>query len=101
MKLNLLDLELLHNYSTSTCYTLSGDPILKNMWRITVPQIGFSYEFVMRNILALSALHLAYMNPAKRDFYIPQAVLQHQTAVGAAIGLLTQVTDENCAALCT
>ena len=71
------------------------------MWRITVPQIGFSYEFVMRNILALSALHLAYMNPAKRDFYIPQAVLQHQTAVRAAIGLLTQVTEENCAALCT
>jgi hypothetical protein len=94
-----LDLELLHNYSTSTSYTLSADPVLKNLWRVNVPQLGFAYEFVMRGILALSALHLAYQNPEKRDFYTAQAVLQHQTALRTAIDLLTQVTDENCSAL--
>jgi hypothetical protein len=99
LSLNSLDLELLHNYSTSTSYTLSADPILKNLWRINVPHIGFAYEFVMRGILALSALHMAYQNPAKRDIYISQAVLQHQTALRTAISLLAEITEENCSAL--
>ena len=53
----------------------------------------------MRGILALSALHMASQNPEKRDLYIGQAVLQHQTALRTAISLLTDITEENCSAL--
>jgi hypothetical protein len=34
--LNLLDLELLHNYITSTANTLHTDPALKTLWKINV-----------------------------------------------------------------
>ncbi len=34
--LNLLDLELLHNYITSTANTLHTDPALKMLWKINV-----------------------------------------------------------------
>jgi hypothetical protein len=34
--LNLLDLELLHNYVTSTANTLHTDPALKTLWKINV-----------------------------------------------------------------
>jgi hypothetical protein len=98
LSLNLLDLELLHNYSTSTAYTLSRDPMLKDLWRINVPQVGFSYGFVMRGILALSALHLANFKPNKA-FYTSQAMLQHQSGLRTAISLLTQVTEKNCSAI--
>lgn len=46
--LNMVDLELLHNFSTSTSLTFSNELIIKTLWRINVPQIGFSHEFVMR-----------------------------------------------------
>jgi hypothetical protein len=97
--LNLLDLELLHNFSTSTCYTLSSDPALKTLWRINVPQLGFSYDFVMRGILALSALHLAYFQPEKREFFTAQATLQSQAGLQAATLILPYLTRENCSAI--
>jgi hypothetical protein len=34
--LNLLDLELLHNYITSTANTLNADPAMKTLWKINV-----------------------------------------------------------------
>jgi hypothetical protein len=97
--LNLLDLELLHNFSTSTCYTLHSDPALKTLWRINVPQLGFQYDFVMRGVLALSALHLAYYKPEKRDLFIAQAKIQNQAGLRAAAAMLPYITQENCSAV--
>src|ERR1700733_5392887 len=37
--MNMTELELLHNYSTSTAYTLSRHPVVQSVWRVTVPQI--------------------------------------------------------------
>jgi len=97
--LNMLDLELLHNFCTSTCYTFHSDPALKTLWRINVPHLAFSCDFVMRAILALSALHLAYFKPEKRDFYLSQAMIQHRIGLRKATSVLPHVTDENCTAL--
>lgn len=97
--LNILDLELLHNYSTSTCFTLHSDPMVKTLWRINVPQLGFSYDFVMHSLLAISALHLAHYTPRKKDFYLSQAMHHHQTGLQKATSVLPHVTDENCSAL--
>ena len=92
----MLDMELLHNFCTSTCYTFHNDPILKTLWRINVPQLALSFDFVMRGILALSALHLAYYKPERREFYLNQAMAQHQTGLREATYLLRNVTAENC-----
>lgn len=94
-----MDLELLHNFTTSTFSTLSFDPLLRNLWRLNVPQIGFNYGFVMRGILAVSALHLAYYQPAKRDFYLAVGMTQHQTALAVGISMVSNVTQENCSAI--
>jgi hypothetical protein len=73
--------------------------VLKTLWRINVPQLAFSHDFVMRGILAVSALHLAHFKPAKRDFYVAQAMQLHQTALGVAMSILPHVTADNCSAL--
>ena len=60
--LNLVDLEFLHNYCTSTALTLHRDPPTIRLWSITVPEFGFIHDYVMHGILALSALHLGYVS---------------------------------------
>lgn len=97
--LNLSDLELLHNYVTSTAFTLHTDPALKALWRINAAQLGFQNDFVMRGILALSALHLSRFRPERRDFYMSQALLQHQAGLRMTTGLLSSITKENCSAV--
>jgi hypothetical protein len=99
LPLNMEDLELLHNFSTSTCYTITRVPEIRNIWRISVPQLAFSHDFVMHAILALSALHLARYRPDKVDFHVSQAVSHYQAALGVATSILLHVNEENCSAL--
>ncbi|KAI0146812.1 hypothetical protein BJ166DRAFT_75991 [Pestalotiopsis sp. NC0098] len=99
MSLNPMHLQLLHNYTTSTCYTLSAYVPLRTMWRISVPQLGFSTGFVMRSILALSALHMSRLHPSKAELYLSVARCEHQVALRTATELLRNVTAANCSAL--
>lgn len=73
--------------------------MLKTLMRITIPQVAFSHEFVMRGILAFSAQHLAYCQPERRDFWTAQAMIEHRAASAVAMSVLTNVTMENCSAL--
>jgi hypothetical protein len=95
----MLDLELLHNFCTSTCLTLHEEPNLKTLWKITVPQLGFQYDFVMRGILAVSALHIAHFVPDKSNHYMCQALTQHQSGLQVATAMLPDINDENCEAV--
>jgi hypothetical protein len=95
----MLDLELLHNFCTSTCFTLYEDARLKDMWKITVPQLGFQYDFVMRGILAISALHIARFVPDKSDYYMTQAMMHYQSGLQTASALLSKIDETNCEAI--
>ncbi|KAF4630547.1 hypothetical protein G7Y89_g7593 [Cudoniella acicularis] len=53
----------------------------------------------MRGILSISALHLAYLNPEKQDFYVSHSMEHHELALKEATTVLPNVTKENCAAL--
>lgn len=95
----IVDLELLHNYSTSTCFTVSYEPVLRTLWRINVPQLAFSHDYVMRSILAVSGLHLAYYNPERKDFYISQAMIHHQIGLRTASAHILTMSKDNYSAL--
>jgi hypothetical protein len=53
----------------------------------------------MRGILAISALHLAYFQPERREFFTVQATLQSQAGLRAATLILPNLTCENCSAI--
>lgn len=93
--LNMLDLELLLNYTTSTYTTFSNERILQDLWKYTVPSMGVRCGFVMRSILAISALHISFHRPEKRDFYVSTALRYHQIASREAMQLLGHVTEES------
>lgn len=62
MVLNLLQLRLLHHYTTVTASTLAADPDAHEVYAAIVPQIAFEYPFLLHILLALAALHLSRLS---------------------------------------
>jgi len=83
-ELPLLELELLHNFTTLTYSTLAADPGIRDFWRVTVVQLGLKCDYIMRAVLAISALHLAHHRPDRREYYLAKGVLFHQRASRSA-----------------
>ncbi|KAL1638018.1 hypothetical protein SLS58_009039 [Diplodia intermedia] len=99
MAMNMVDLELLHNFVTSTAFTVSQNADLRTLWRVEVPRLAFQHDFVMRAILAVSAAHMAHWKPDKADFYIARAVAHHKIGLRGPNSILPHVTEDNCSAL--
>ncbi|KAJ5217918.1 uncharacterized protein N7498_000017 [Penicillium cinerascens] len=57
--LNLHDLKLMMQWCNTTYHTLSHSERTDIVWRNNVPEEALSHSFLMHEILALSALHLA------------------------------------------
>ncbi|KAK3290353.1 uncharacterized protein B0H64DRAFT_479358 [Chaetomium fimeti] len=92
--LNIADLELLHNYTTTTYLTLSESPVIREFYRNTVVQVGFDCDYIMRGVLALSGLHLAHHRQPMRDHYLAAAIRHHQAASQTAIPLVLDATPK-------
>ncbi|SPQ25624.1 b066da8a-2a37-4e81-8fb9-239addd9fe2f [Thermothielavioides terrestris] len=87
-ELPMLELELLHNFTTKTHTTLAADSTLWEFWRDDVVQMGLACDYIMRAVLAVSALHLAYHRPDRRDFYTESGILLHQKAARSAMRVM-------------
>ncbi|KAH8160124.1 hypothetical protein CIB48_g8129 [Xylaria polymorpha] len=68
-KNRMLELKLLHNFTTVTAQTLSvNSPVLEKIWRVTVPELAFSSAtYLADTLLAVSALHLRSSSPQDRE----------------------------------
>jgi hypothetical protein len=97
--INSLHLELLHNFTTSTCFTFTRDPVLQTLWRVNVPQVGLTQPFAMQMILAMSAYHIAHFRPSQKAFYVSNADILHDEAIRTVSTILPSITDENCTGL--
>ncbi|KAL2784728.1 hypothetical protein BJX66DRAFT_348055 [Aspergillus keveii] len=93
--LPLLDMELLHHYTTSTCYTLSSNQVVQAIWRDEAPRVGFSMPAVLHALLAVSALHLARSDPARRETCLAHAHIHHNTAVQLVTPHLPSLASDN------
>lgn len=91
----MTDLELLHNYTCTTYLTLSDNSMIREFYRTTVVQVGFSCDYVMRIILALSSLHLAHHRPQMLEHYQSIAIVHYQVACRAVVPLIPDVTPGN------
>ncbi|KAN0105849.1 hypothetical protein V8E51_008725 [Hyaloscypha variabilis] len=99
LTLNLANLELLHHFTTVTCFTFSSDPITQTIWRVLAPQHGLSHEFVLHSLLAVAGLHLAFLNLSKSTFYTAQAMLHHQASSTVARPMVSSLTSGNSSSL--
>jgi hypothetical protein len=71
---------------------------MRDFWRISIPQVGFSNLYVLKSILSLSALHFARFRPGQRDFYVNHALACHQDS-SSLMRLVPTVTADNYTAL--
>ena len=90
------ELELLHHFITETCLTLSDREESHYLWRVVVPQIAFEHEFLVRAILAISALHLSTLRPLVQDHYTHIAVQQQDAALRLFRAVMIKPDESNC-----
>ncbi|KAF9003782.1 hypothetical protein BDZ89DRAFT_1169433 [Hymenopellis radicata] len=62
--LDLKGIELMHQYTTSTCFTICEDPVASDVWRLTIPRLAVMIEnkLLLDSLLAVAALHLHTLN---------------------------------------
>ena len=98
-QLSLLDLELMHHYSTVTCFEISRIPAKQSTWQIAVPREALIYPFLMHALLAISAAHLMHTRPSKQHMYEEAATKHRNLALTSSIPFLNNITPTNCHAL--
>ncbi|KAK4184220.1 sterol uptake control protein 2 [Podospora australis] len=97
------DLELLHQWSTATFKTMAvavdSGKMLDHLWQVEVPQQAFRHVFLLHQILAISAYHLAYLRPENRRQYSLRASYHQSLAIQGIRSALTNISADNCHAL--
>ncbi|KAK0218780.1 hypothetical protein IW262DRAFT_1387423 [Armillaria fumosa] len=83
-KFDLLTLELIHHYATSTSHSLSSDPAAVSVWRTVVPKIAFSpkNQCLLHAILAMSALHAHHADPTAGQYAVAASTYHWQAKMG-------------------
>lgn len=92
--LAVADLRLLHHFTLHASQEI-GQPVYDRIgWQDDVVNLAFDHHFLLRGILAVSALHLA---TARRDDYPADLLLQSAVHMDAALGefrvLLQNIPD--------
>lgn len=93
------DLELMHQWTASTYQTLTGLEEVRQIWKLTIPKMAFTHTYLMHEILAVSASHLAYLQPDHRRAYYMLATYHQNIAINIIRMELSSITSENCHAL--
>ncbi|KAG4434148.1 hypothetical protein IFR05_010369 [Cadophora sp. M221] len=98
----LLDLQFLHNFTTSTFDTLSDRKEANELFRTAVVEESFKYDFLIHVILCVSGLHLARFsnNPQTTRLYSECAIAHYNTAIQSFRKILVEdITSVNCHAV--
>ncbi|KAF9735070.1 hypothetical protein PMIN06_000844 [Paraphaeosphaeria minitans] len=81
LSFELKDLALLHHWSLVTSVSILRKRKLDYYWQTLLPQIAFRHDHVMHNILSISALHMAYLDPSKANTCLLEATQHHSKAL--------------------
>lgn len=90
------DTVLLKHYTTVTSLTLADNPPTLFMWQTLIPRLAQQYPFLMHGILAVSALHLAHLNPSQTNLYLINAITHQELAAPAFRHEIEDVHKDNC-----
>jgi hypothetical protein len=86
------DLKLLEHFQTSTYFEIGYDTVSRQIWHVDVPIMAAGHPFLRHGILACSALHLAFLQPANRQRY--QLIAAHHQSI-ALPEFRLQITKPN------
>ncbi|KAL2817578.1 hypothetical protein BJX63DRAFT_385449 [Aspergillus granulosus] len=93
------DPELMHHYTLHTSKTFARRPQMQETWQVAIPEIAYSYEFLMHGLLGLSALHLAYLKPERYSHYLAGAGFHMSLGLRSYRQIILSPSSDNCSAL--
>ncbi|KAE9365700.1 hypothetical protein N431DRAFT_495574 [Stipitochalara longipes BDJ] len=95
-KFSMLDMELLHHWTTVTCQASLDFAAGVDVYRTRVIQYGFEFPFVMHILLAMTARHLEYLRPQRQAIYKHAADSHAAAALSLYQPEIANLTNENC-----
>jgi hypothetical protein len=93
------DLELMHHYTAVTCKTMPTPSELLNIWQLELPRLAASHDFLMHQLLAMSATHMAYLSPDRSNACLIRATQHQNKAIQSLQGTLSAISRDNCHAI--
>ncbi|ORY59122.1 uncharacterized protein BCR38DRAFT_64678 [Pseudomassariella vexata] len=90
------DLELMHHWTVSTYRTLPRANEVFTIWQTEIPKMSLKYTYLLHQILAIAAYHLAVLEPDKRAMYLMQASNHQDHAAKGLRCALPSIDDETC-----
>ncbi|KIW75671.1 hypothetical protein Z517_10413 [Fonsecaea pedrosoi CBS 271.37] len=97
--LNMQHLELLHQFLTSTYKTFHAEGPVQYIWQGTVVRMALSFPFLMHELLAISALHLAYTKPDDATWYHTASTELQTLALNKFNSAERDINASNCGAV--
>lgn len=93
----MMELRLLHHYTTITCETLAiSSPVSERIWRDTVPNLAFNNSgFLADALLAVSALHLRSHTPSDQELVRASHAYMASTLSEYSASLSKGITESN------
>lgn len=97
----VLDLEVLHHFTTSTYSTFMLDTRseINRLWQMEVPRQAFAHIFLLHLILAVGSYHLAYLHPENRQTCVVRASQHLNAGIRRMRVALSDLSAANCHAL--
>ncbi|KAL6859809.1 hypothetical protein ACO1O0_003833 [Amphichorda felina] len=97
------DLELMHHYTAITYKSLPRADKITDIWQLELPRLAVTHEFLMHQLLAISAAHMARLSPQEASpasAYYSMRATQHQNqAIQQLQSTLPAITDASCPAV--
>ena len=97
---DVLDDELFHHYTTSTYAAIGANKAL-DVWSMKIPQLALEHPFLMHGLLAVTAIHLADINPQRHYLLVTRALRHKSFALPLFRQLISEITEQNCHAIFT
>lgn len=85
----------MHHYCVVTSGTLSLRTDMQYVWRVIIPEIGYSSVFLTDGILALSAAHKAHLLPNQRGTHLKLAAYYQTAGLQGFREALQDVNENN------
>ncbi|EAW11884.1 uncharacterized protein ACLA_006410 [Aspergillus clavatus NRRL 1] len=92
----MLEMRLMHHYLTRTYRTLPQGKIDANHFQTVIPEMATSHPFLLDSLLALSALHLASVQPDDSRPCLEAALKYQNQACAVFTRVLAEISSENC-----
>jgi len=88
-----------HHWMAAVTDTMSQRADVRHMWMHIGPKLATNFTFLMHEILAFSAFHLAFLEPDKRKEHFALGIHHQDHALRGMRKGLRDITEENASAL--